>query len=281
MATRTTELGTLASEAIEELFTGVGAREAGRSDALWAALVESEWPSAAHAESEPDETLDLRAIQEIARATGRHPSVTPIVSTMLAAAWSRDVELEPDRPILVAFPRDGGSVLLDAVDGALVIGADGLAEAPEPATRERFAPTSETFGYGADTLAPLDGERLAHARAAAAAIAVGCADAAIEKAAAWAATRQQFGQPIARFQAVRHHLADMHMAREQAWTAAIVAGIETDASARWASLAARLARRAIELAIQVHGGVGFTVEVGLHVYLDRVLEIESIAGATR
>jgi hypothetical protein len=275
MATRTTETGTLAADAIGELLDEVsGGRGADNGGRVWEALVGSEWPSAAHADAGPEDTLDLRAIQEIARVTGRHASVTPIASTLLASTWFRDRELPGDRAILIAVPRDGGAVALDAAEGALLVSADGIADAPT-AVAERFAPTSDTFVF--DGVAPVSGERLAQTRAVLASIAVGCADAVLDKSAAWAGTRQQFGQPIARFQAVRHHLADMHMAREQAWTAAIVAGIELDTD-RWATTALRLARRAIELGIQVHGGVGFTVEVGLDVYLKRVLEIESVVG---
>jgi hypothetical protein len=276
MATRTTETGTLAADAIGDLFDEVsGGRGADNGDAVWDALVGSEWPSAAHADAGPEDTLDLRAIQEIARVTGRYASATPIASTLLASTWFRDRELPADRAILIALPRDGGSVALDAVDGALLVTADGIADAPAAARVDRFAPTSATAAF--EGVTPVEGERLAQTRAVLAAVAVGCADAVIEKSASWAATRQQFGQPIARFQAVRHHLANMHMAREQAWTAAIVAGIETGTD-RWATMALRLARRAIDLGIQVHGGVGFTVEVGLDVYLKRVLEIESVVG---
>jgi hypothetical protein len=279
MATRTTETGTLAADAIGELFDDVcGGREPGHGTTAWEALVDSEWPSAAHVDAGPDDTLDLRAIQEIARVTGRYASVTPIISTLLASTWFRDQALPGDRPILIALPRDGGSVAVDAAEGALLVSADGLADAPE-ATVERFAPSADTHVFA--DIAAVEGDRLAQTYAVLAAIAVGCADAVIDKSTAWAGTREQFGQPIARFQAVRHHLANMHIAREQSWTAAIVTGIERDQAARWATMAVRLARRAIELGVQVHGGVGFTVEVGLDAYLKRVLEIESVLGGTK
>jgi hypothetical protein len=281
MATMTTEIGTLASEAIAELYAEVAGADAARGDAVWAALVEAEWPSATQVEAEPDESLDLRAIQQIARATGRHAAATPIASTLLAATWHRGEDLDPRRPILIATPRDGGAVALDAVADSLLAGGPGLAASPEPTRIDTFVPGSRTFVYAADAVAPVTGDQLAQTRAVYAAIAVGAADAAIDKSVAWVATRQQFGQPIARFQAVRHHLANMHIAREQAWTAAIVAGVQPEQSERWAPLAARLSRRAVELAVQVHGGVGFTVEVGLHAYLNRTIEIASTVGAAR
>jgi alkylation response protein AidB-like acyl-CoA dehydrogenase len=101
-----------------------------------------------------------------------------------------------------------------------------------------------------------------------------------ERSIAWARTREQFGRPIASFQAVRHHLADLHIAREQAWTAAIACAHEPGASAAWARQSCDLAATAIELGIQVHGGVGFTAEVGLHLFLDHVLQIRSLIEET-
>ncbi|WP_082763548.1 acyl-CoA dehydrogenase family protein [Frondihabitans sp. PAMC 28766] len=114
-----------------------------------------------------------------------------------------------------------------------------------------------------------------------AAVAVGCADIVLTRSIDWARTREQFGQPIKGFQAVRHMLADAHIAREQAWTAAIAARHEAFRADVWAAQAFTLARRSIELGIQVHGGVGYTWEVGLQHHLDQVLELDSLFGGDR
>lgn len=280
MATRTTETGTLAAEAIAELYQEVSGGEPGKGDELWRALAASDWPSASHLEAGED-TLNLREIQEIARASGRFISVTPIASTLLAASWHRDQEIDEGAAILIAIDRAGEQIALDAVPGSHIAVAGDLQPTPEPARVENFVPSSATFVFAPGAVAAVTQAQLAQWRALAAAIAVGCADEVLARSVAWAGTREQFGQPIARFQAVRHHLANMHMAREQAWTAAIAAGIETDRALPWARMATRLARQAIDTGIQVHGGVGFTQEVGLHHFLTRVLELESSLGVSQ
>ena len=97
--------------------------------------------------------------------------------------------------------------------------------------------------------------------------------------------REQFGRPLVRFQAVAHRLAEMkarlelmrsamarlaHLMEKGTWDAAFLAGLAWSVPA--------YAREVCESAIQVHGGIGFTWEYGLHLYYRRILALQSMLG---
>jgi alkylation response protein AidB-like acyl-CoA dehydrogenase len=120
-----------------------------------------------------------------------------------------------------------------------------------------------------------------------AAEAVGVANQCTEMASAYAKVREQFGRPIATFQAVKHHCANMAVAAELAtslvWDAARAAAGGGDQFSYTAAMAAALALPAADqdaqLNIQVHGGIGFTWEHDAHLYLRRANAIEAVVGA--
>ncbi|MFI5041031.1 MAG: acyl-CoA dehydrogenase family protein [Acidimicrobiales bacterium] len=108
-----------------------------------------------------------------------------------------------------------------------------------------------------------------------------------EMASEYAKVRVQFGRPIATFQAVKHHCANMLVATELAtaavWDAARAAAVGGDQLSLTAAMAATLAVPAADqtaqLNIQVHGGIGFTWEHDAHLYLRRATAIEAIIDA--
>ena len=108
-----------------------------------------------------------------------------------------------------------------------------------------------------------------------------------EQAAEYAKVREQFGLPIATFQAVKHHCANMLVAAEVAtaavWDAARAAAAGGDQLSYTAAIAAALAVPTAvtnaQLNIQVHGGIGFTWEHDAHLYLRRAAAIAAVAGA--
>ena len=125
------------------------------------------------------------------------------------------------------------------------------------------------------------------ARLVIAAEAVGIAAECTEQAAAYAKVRVQFGRPIATFQAVKHHCANMLVASELAtatvWDAARAAeegGAQLSlAAAMAAALALSAADECAQLNIQVHGGIGFTWEHDAHLYLRRATALEAVVDA--
>ena len=98
--------------------------------------------------------------------------------------------------------------------------------------------------------------------------------------------RVQFGQAIGAFQAIKHRCADMAMALEAGRSAAYYAfwAVAEDAPdrARAASMAKAycggVSRHICNETIQVHGGMGFTWELGLHRFLRRAKVIEHSYG---
>lgn len=91
--------------------------------------------------------------------------------------------------------------------------------------------------------------------------------------------REQFGTAIGSFQTVKHRLADMYVATEQARAAVQLAALECAGAietAAWAvaSAARWVPRAAIDLfedAIHLHGAMGYSWEVDVHLHLRRAL----------
>jgi len=113
----------------------------------------------------------------------------------------------------------------------------------------------------------------------AAAEAVGAASAALGLACDYAAKRHQFGRTIASFQAIRHLLADMYVGVESSWSSVLYACASLDERTpdclRTASIAKAYTSRATHEvahgALQVLGGIAFTVEHPAHLYLRRIV----------
>ncbi|WP_405524853.1 acyl-CoA dehydrogenase family protein [Streptomyces canus] len=86
-----------------------------------------------------------------------------------------------------------------------------------------------------------------------------------------AGTREQFGQPIGAFQAVKHLCAQMLVRTETARAAVYAAAVTADpvdvAAARL--LADEAAERGARDCLQVHGGMGFTWECEVQLHLKR------------
>ncbi len=103
---------------------------------------------------------------------------------------------------------------------------------------------------------------------------------------AYANERVQFDRPIGFFQAVKHPLVDAMVKIDCARSLLYNAAAEIDAGSANAELAARMAKSAAsdaaayisDRAIQLHGGIGFTWEYGLHIYFKRNLHNQALFG---
>ena len=111
-------------------------------------------------------------------------------------------------------------------------------------------------------LQTLDGGRISVS-----AMGVGLAQGALDEALAYAKERRAFGQPIGKYQAIQAKLADLSAEIEAARLLTYRAALEKDAGKPFALTAAqaklktgRLAVRASEEAVQVHGGYGYMEE---------------------
>ena len=100
-------------------------------------------------------------------------------------------------------------------------------------------------------------------------------------------TRKQFGVPIGSFQVLQHRAAEMLIGLEQARSMAMLATMmadEPDAVERRKAIAAakvqigRSARTVGQGAIQLHGGIGMTMEYKVGHYFKRVTAIDTLFG---
>jgi alkylation response protein AidB-like acyl-CoA dehydrogenase len=89
-------------------------------------------------------------------------------------------------------------------------------------------------------------------------------------------TRKQFGQPIGRFQALAHRMADLITQCEQAQSLAWAAAMKLDPRTVDAAqvLCHRTFRAIGQQAVQLHGGIGMTDEYAVSHYVKRLLAIE-------
>jgi alkylation response protein AidB-like acyl-CoA dehydrogenase len=108
----------------------------------------------------------------------------------------------------------------------------------------------------------------------------------LDSAVAYAKERQQFGRPIGSFQGLQWQLVDASLELERAAAAVSYAAMCVDADATEAPHAvhsAKLeagsaARRCARTSLQVHGGIGYTWEHGLHFWLRRAYAGDAFMG---
>ena len=127
------------------------------------------------------------------------------------------------------------------------------------------------------------------ARTALCAEAVGAMDESLKITVEYIKTRKQFGVPIGSFQALQHRAADMFVFTEQARSMAMLATMASDfkdAKERAASVAAakvqvgKSSKFVGQQSIQLHGGIGMTMEASIGHYFKRLSIIESTFGDT-
>ena len=134
----------------------------------------------------------------------------------------------------------------------------------------------------ADKGLPLVELTIDRAVAALCAEAVGIMDALYRLTLEYLKTRQQFGVPIGRFQALQHRMVDMFMHCEQARSMALLAAVKVDdpdpverrrAVSAAKELIGRKGREVAQEAIQLHGGIGMTDELIVGHYVKRLTAI--------
>ncbi len=187
----------------------------------------------------------------------------------------------------------------DGADRILVVTDGGVAEVTTPTVTaqpvldetRRLAAVS---GANTDELLLFDGDPTAAVRRLRnrAAVAVACdslgvSQAMLDATVSYVKVREQFGRPIGSFQAVKHACADMLVdisVSRQLVDAAIQAIVENhpDADVSAAMAKSHACARAVDIAgkaMQLHGGIGYTWESGIHVYLKRAALNRSLFGS--
>jgi alkylation response protein AidB-like acyl-CoA dehydrogenase len=241
--------------------------ERGFTGAQWDEMVELGWP----------EIADIGTVEMIvvAEELGRALAPTPLQSTWVARLLGADVDGGRRGAVVIdGLAADAGEAdVLVSWDGDLVTGAQ-----VEPV--RALDPTRRLFRVSGGERSPL-GSDLERARMQATAMnaaeSVGVAERAMEMAVAYAKERRQFGRPIGSYQAVSHPCAQMLLEVEGARAAVYWAAWALDHEPASAPLAVSCAkayagdcgRRVTRAALQVHGGIGFTWEHDLHLFLKR------------
>jgi alkylation response protein AidB-like acyl-CoA dehydrogenase len=188
----------------------------------------------------------------------------------------------------------------EGADRVLVIAAGRVAEAavtvtPQPVLDETRRLATVTAGdLEASEVLRFEGDPEAQVRRLLdrAAVAVACdslgvSEAMLSATVSYAKVRHQFGRPIGSFQAVKHACADMlvHISVSRRLVRAAVQAIVEDrhdagvAASMAKSYACSAAVDVVGKAMQLHGGIGYTWESGIHVYLKRATLNRSLFGS--
>ncbi|MEZ5382727.1 MAG: acyl-CoA dehydrogenase family protein [Microthrixaceae bacterium] len=289
-------------------------------DATWAGFGELGWFSLGLAEAHGGVGYGLAEEVLLAEELGRQAAPGPFVAQILAARLAAAAHLD-DAPALAAGgvraawgepapagngsqpatvgDRTSGEFLVQHPAGAswIVIAAGGsavlvsaedveamtpLASLDPPTPMHRVRARAVIPGASDTT-----GASTAWATTLVAAQLGGVAEATCAMSVDYAKERQQFGQPIGSFQAVKHRCADMAGRAEAAitqtrWAALSVDGGLADAGFEVAAarvVATRAAVSNAEVNVQNHGGIGFTWEHPAHRFVTRARLLELTGGS--
>lgn len=116
-----------------------------------------------------------------------------------------------------------------------------------------------------------------------AAMQLGIAQATRDRAVAYAKVREQYGKPIGSFQAIKHYCAEMAVKCESVMSMVYhgaVTSSEFDIVAT-KLLASDAAQHNANTAVQIHGGMGFTQEMDIHLFVKRAHVLDQLFGGKR
>jgi alkylation response protein AidB-like acyl-CoA dehydrogenase len=209
----------------------------------------------------------------------------PLVSSLMYGRGQRagvllDGWVEHLGELDVVVIPDGGTVPASALVGE-----------PAPWPLDPCTPVTRIDAVSTVDAAEIDWTEWSRAGAVlTAALQLGLADRLTELAVAYAMERQQFDRPIAAFQAIKHLCADMLVRTEVARAAVYAAGAHLDAAATSPGVDRAIAGAKVlageaaitngKSATQVHGGMGFTWEVDVHLYLKRAWVLDTHFGSS-
>jgi alkylation response protein AidB-like acyl-CoA dehydrogenase len=212
----------------------------------------------------------------------RDKLLTEVASGAVRVAVALEPEFVPD--------AEGADRVLVVADCGVAVTEPTVTPQPVLDETRRLA----TVTPGVSEVLPFDGDADAAVRLLLdrAAVAVACdslglCEAMLSATVGYAKVRHQFGRPIGSFQAVKHACADMQVkiaVSRQLVSAAVeaVAGEHADASTAAAMAKSYVCSAAVDVAgkaMQLHGGIGYTWESGIHVYLKRAALNRSLFGS--
>ncbi len=300
-----------------ERLRAVWAEEGPRDPKVWRRMAEVGLLGLGIPEGHGGSGGDLTDLALVLEEAGRIALPEPVVETLAVGAWLIGEAGTPEQretwlpriaagEALVAVRLGGEPFVLDG-DVASVL----LVEDPErgelhavPAGRfvskrvasvDRARRLFEVTDVEASPVtrmaggAPLAHRAFLRGAAATASVLNGVSSALLDMTIAHVSSREQFGRPVGSFQAVKHVLASMRVltdsSRSAAWYAAYAVARDLPDAASAASVAKAHASEAAAFcnagALQCHGGIGFTWEHPLHLWLKRGKALEGAFGTAR
>jgi alkylation response protein AidB-like acyl-CoA dehydrogenase len=279
----------------------------------WPTLVDAGWVGLEVPEQFGGAGVTFAEVAVICEEMGRAASANSYLgSAVLAIGALKSLQPSDTRDRLLADVASGTVRMaialepfefvpdVEGADRILVVADGGVAEptvtlTPQPVLDEtrRLATVtadgvkvSEVFRFEGDPEAAV--RRLRERAAVAVACdSLGLSEAMLAATVEYAKVRNQFGRPIGSFQAVKHACADMQVAiavSRQLVSAAVEAVAEDRADAGVAAAMAKshacsAAVDVVGKAMQLHGGIGYTWESGIHIYLKRAALNRSLFGS--
>lgn len=271
--------------------------------ASWHAIAELGWLAAAASEKVGGVGLSAVECALMSERLGECLVSPTVVATILAARLLEASEPELAKTLASGHVRaafgilDGGELpmAVEPMDAALlvVIGKDEVCihevkqyGVPVCEAQTLWSSSLRSSVLGNRVFTTCDPMETANVLVLLAAQSAGIAIASRDAAVEYAKQRQQFGQPIGAFQAVKHQCADMAVRASAAFDLVSFASVgvaEARPEAPFLSAAAlNLAVRSAVLnagsSIHIHGGMGFSEECTAHHYLKRARVLEAMAG---
>ncbi|WP_072801518.1 acyl-CoA dehydrogenase family protein [Rhodococcoides yunnanense] len=288
MSTLPTEFGSTGADGIRDLVQRATSRapiaayaEEGIPPVSWSAIADAGWDEAGIVEDGDGATT--RDLVEIAREWGYGCIPQPLLPTLLAKRLSR-VARSAAGPVTFALSMGEKSLVpfgqIEAISVVTELGTDGGELHPvsegEPDGLDLIARGLRSTASQTTTLTTLAAREVALVFAAEA---LGGAERLLSDSIEFAKQRTQFGRPVGSFQAVKHKIADAAIAVEAAETALIWGSQRQENAFRASVFATDRCVDAAEIAVQVHGGLGFTWEAGLHFPFRKLLSAHRVAAS--
>ena len=201
------------------------------------------------------------------------------------AALHSEGNLVTGRSAVIADVAGASHYLLNAGDKLLVVdcSAPGIrVENLKNVDRTRSFAIASFDNTGCDVIASGNPEVVNHSlavgRLSIAAETFGAAEKMFEDARAYSLERYQFDRPIGSFQSIKHQLSDMisdlEPCRSLLWYAAYTYDAEPEEfelhSCLAKSLVSDVAKRVAKTSLEIHGGMGYTELLGLHLWFKRI-----------
>lgn len=237
---------------------------------------------------EPQSRFNLNDITTKAEKSGDGYTLNGYKAVVIGAPWANKLIITARTS---GDQRDADGVSIFVVDKS----ADGVSTRDYPTVDGLRASevTLENVSVGADRLLGGEGKGaellekvIDQGIAALCAEACGAMKVLNDATVEYCKTREQFGQPIGKFQVLQHRMVDMFMEYEQSVSMAYMVNLKLDEDDLERKKAASAAKVQIgksgkmigQSAVQLHGGMGMTDELNVGHYFKRLTMIDTLFG---